>query len=81
LNRLPKGDAHRAWGRAEEPGRIDFLYLHVAEPRTGKARAQLGYVGTPQIMLLDASGRKVREWIGVVTDATLASGLESLLKT
>lgn len=32
-----------------------------------KAREQLGYAATPQIALLDASGRKVSEWIGVVT--------------
>ncbi len=61
-------------------GRIDFLYLHVAEPRTSKARAQLGYAATPQIVLLDASGRKVREWIGLVAESALATGLEELLK-
>ena len=61
-------------------GRIDFLYLHVGEPRTSRAREQLGYAATPQIVLLDASGRKVREWIGVVAESTLATGLEGLLK-
>ncbi len=61
-------------------GRIDFLYLHVGEPRTSKAREQLGYAATPQIMLLDANGRKVREWIGVVAESTLTTGLEGLLK-
>ena len=60
-------------------GRIDFVYLHVADPRTTKAREQLGYAATPQIMLLDASGTKVREWIGVVAEPTLTTGLEDLL--
>lgn len=61
-------------------GRIDFLYLHVSDQNTAAARAQLGYAATPQIMLLDASGRKVREWIGVIAESTLTTGLEALLK-
>jgi thioredoxin-like negative regulator of GroEL len=61
-------------------GRIDFVYLHVGDPRTTTAREQLGYAATPQIMLLDASGQKVREWIGLVAEATLATGLDDLLR-
>ena len=60
-------------------GRIDFLYLHVGEPRTSNARERLGYAATPQIVLLDASGRKVSEWIGLVAEPTLTAGLEDLL--
>jgi hypothetical protein len=30
-------------------------------------------------VLLDASGRKVREWIGLVAESTLTTGLEGLL--
>lgn len=60
-------------------GRIDFLYLHVSEPNTAAARAQLGYAATPQIMLLDANGTKLREWIGVVGESTLVTGLDGLL--
>lgn len=61
-------------------GRIDFLYVHVAEPRTSQVRERLGYAATPQIVLLDASGSKVREWIGVTAEATLAAGLDDLLR-
>ena len=61
-------------------GRIDFVYLHVSDARTTEAQARLGYAATPQIMLLDASGKKVREWIGLVAEATLTAGLEELLR-
>lgn len=61
-------------------GRVDFFYLHVGEPRTSQAREQLGYVATPQIMLLNPRGQKVREWIGIVDEPTLAAGLEALAR-
>jgi hypothetical protein len=31
-------------------------------------------------MLLDASGKEVRDWIGMVAESTLTTGLEDLLK-
>lgn len=60
-------------------GRIDFLYLHVGESRTSQVRERLGFVATPQIVLLDASGQKVREWVGLVAEPTLATALDALL--
>lgn len=53
---------------------------HVGEPRARQAREQLGYVATPQIMLLNPKGKKVREWIGIVDEPTLAAGLEALAR-
>jgi len=56
------------------------VYLHVGEPRTSKVRERLGFAATAQIVLLDASGRKVREWIGLVAKLPLATGLEDVLR-
>ena len=80
MRRLSKDDAHRAWARAQYKGRIDFVYLHVGDPRTTNAQEQLAYAATPQIVLLDANGKKVREWFGVTAESTLTTGLEELLK-
>ena len=55
-------------------------YLHVGEPRTSKVRERPSFAATAQIVLLDASGRKVREWIGIVAESTPATGLEDLLR-
>jgi thioredoxin-like negative regulator of GroEL len=60
-------------------GRVDFLYLHVGESRTSQVRERLGFVATPQIVLLDGGGRKVREWIGLIDESSLTTGLDALL--
>jgi hypothetical protein len=39
----------------------------------------LGFAANPQIMLLDAKGTKVRQWIGVVAEPELAVGLDALI--
>ena len=59
-------------------GRVDFLYLHVGEPRTSDAKARLGFTSTPHIVLLRADGTKVREFIGGVEEAELRAALNQL---
>lgn len=59
-------------------GRIDFLYLHVGEPRTSDAKARLGFKSTPHIVLLRADGTKAREFIGVVDERELKGALDEL---
>ena len=59
-------------------GRVDFLYLHVAEPRTSDAKARLGFKSTPHIVLLRADGTKVREFIGGVEENELRGALDEL---
>jgi thioredoxin-like negative regulator of GroEL len=59
-------------------GRVDFLYLHVGEPRTSDAKARLGFKSTPHILLLRADGTKVREFIGVVEEGVLKQALAEL---
>ena len=34
----------------------------------------------PWFMLLDAGGNKLREWIGVLAESSLTTGLDDLLK-
>jgi thioredoxin-like negative regulator of GroEL len=60
-------------------GRIDFLYIHVGEPRTNDVKTKLGFRGTPQIVLLRADGTKVREFVGVVEEAVLRKALDELV--
>lgn len=60
-------------------GRVDFVYLHTGEARTADARKRLGIKSTPQIILLNRDGTKLREWTGMVPEADLASGLDQLI--
>ena len=59
-------------------GRVDFLHLHVGEPRTSEAKARLGFTSTPHIVLLREDGTKVEEFIGVVEEGVLARALRDL---
>lgn len=59
-------------------GRIDFLYLHVGEPRTSEVKARLGFKSTPHIVLLREDGTKVQEFIGVVEESVLKQALDEL---
>lgn len=59
-------------------GRVDFLYLHVGEPRTSDAKARLGFKSRPHIVLLRADGTKVSEFIGGVEGAALRRALDAL---
>ena len=50
------------------------VYLHIGEPRTSKLRERLGFATTAQIVLLVASVRRGREWIGLVAESTPGNG-------
>ena len=65
---------------ASSKAAVDFVYLHVGEPRTSQARERVGFVANPQIMLLDEKRTKVRQWIGVVAEPELAAGLQALIR-
>jgi hypothetical protein len=60
--------------------RIDFLYLHVGEPRTSDAKARLGFKSTPHIVLLRPDATKAREFIGVVEEDVLRQALDELVR-
>lgn len=60
-------------------GKVDFLYLHVGEPRTSDAKARLGFRSTPHIVLLRADGSKVQEFVGELDEAALRQALATLI--
>lgn len=60
-------------------GRVDFLYLDVQDGRTATAKARLGFEATPHFFLLDADGRVLREWQGVIPADTLELGLRRVI--
>jgi hypothetical protein len=62
-------------------GRIDFIYLNAEDENTAAARDKYEFVGTPQFVLLDASGRQVgKQLFGMVDEAVLVAALDSLLE-
>ncbi len=60
-------------------GKIDFLYLHVGEPRNADAKRALGFTSTPHFFLLRADGTPVEVMQGVVRGDSLRGALERLL--
>lgn len=64
----------RQYGR-----RIDFLYLDVQDSSTAAAKARLGFQATPHFFLLTPDGQIVREWQGVLEEAILETGLQTLI--
>ena len=62
-------------------GKIDFIYLDAEEERTAAARDKYEFVGTPQFVLVDASGRQVgKQLFGLLDEAVLVAALDSLVK-
>lgn len=60
-------------------GKIDFIYLNAEDDRTAAARAKYEFVGTPQFVLLDASGRQVGQaLLGMIDEAVLIAALDGL---
>lgn len=60
-------------------GRIDFLYLNVAEARNDSAKRALGFTSTPHFFLLRADGSTMHEMQGVVPADSLRLSLEALV--
>ncbi len=60
-------------------GRIDFIYLDVSDEATAAARDRYEFVGTPQIVFVDAAGRAVgKPLFGMVAEPVLTSALDAL---
>lgn len=60
-------------------GRVDFLYLDIADPRNADAAKRLGFKSTPHFFFLRADGTPVTEVRGVVPRDSLTGALERLL--
>ena len=59
-------------------GRVDFLYLDVADPRNADAKQQLGFTATPHFFFLRADGRRMTQFQGVVPRDSVVRTLERL---
>jgi thioredoxin-like negative regulator of GroEL len=59
-------------------GRIDFLYLNVADSGTSVARRIYGFKSTPHFFFLRADGSAVGNIQGVVPRDSLRHGLDAL---
>jgi hypothetical protein len=64
---------------ARYAGRIDFLYLNVADARTAEQKRRLGFTSTPHFFFLQPNGEKVREIQGVVAGDSVRAALDALL--
>ena len=63
-------------------GRIDFVYLNSEDENTAAVRDKFEFVGTPQFVLVDASGKQVgKQFFGLLDEAVLAAALDSLLQS
>lgn len=60
-------------------GRIDFLYLDIADARNADAAKRLGFKATPHFVFLRADGTPVEQIRGVVPRDSLAGALERLV--
>lgn len=60
-------------------GRVDFLYLNVAEARNDSAERALGFRSTPHFFFLRADGTPIREMQGVLPADSLRRALDALL--
>jgi thioredoxin-like negative regulator of GroEL len=60
-------------------GRVDFLYLNVAEARNDSAKRALGFRSTPHFFLVDRAGAPRETLQGVVPADSVRAALDRLL--
>jgi thioredoxin-like negative regulator of GroEL len=60
-------------------GRIDFLYLNIAEARNDSAKRAFGFRSTPHFFLVNSRGVARDSIQGVVPSDSLRGALERLL--
>ena len=60
-------------------GRIDFLYLNVAETRTDSAKQAFGFRATPHFFLVSHTGERRDSIRGVVPEDSLRRALDRLV--
>jgi len=64
----------------EYAGKIDFLYLNVADARNTDAKRTLGFKATPHFFLLSADGAPRDTLQGVVPADSVRAALDRLLQ-
>ncbi len=60
-------------------GRIDFLYLNIAEARNDSAKRAFGFRSTPHFFLVEPTGVPRESMRGVVSVDSLRGALDRLL--
>ena len=60
-------------------GRVDFLYLNIADSANAAARRALGFKSTPHFFFLRADGTPVDTLQGVVPADSVRASLDRLL--
>jgi thioredoxin-like negative regulator of GroEL len=63
----------------EYAGRIDFVYLNVAEARNDSVKLALGFVSTPHFVFLRSNGSPITAMRGVVPGDSLRRALDALV--
>jgi hypothetical protein len=58
--------------------RIHFVYLDIDDPQTEPFKRALGYQYQPHLLLLDADGNVVEQWVGNVTADKLTAAFKSV---
>ena len=64
----------------EYAGRIDFIYLNIADSANADARRALGFKSTPHFFFLRADGSPVDTLRGVVPADSMRASLERLFQ-
>lgn len=59
--------------------RIRFSYLDIDDPQTKPFKEALGYVGTPQFLLLDENGEVTQQWFGLVDPIEFENAFKEIL--
>lgn len=64
----------------EYAGRVDFIYLNVADPTNSDAKQRYGFVSTPHFFFLRADGSPVRTMRGVVPKDSVSGALRVIAR-
>jgi thioredoxin-like negative regulator of GroEL len=64
---------------AQYHGRVNFVYLDIDDPANQDFLQTLGFVYQPHIILLDADGHILEQWVGPVGEAELVASLDAAL--
>ena len=60
-------------------GRMDFVYLDVADARNAAAKSRLGFRSTPHFFVVSAEGQVLAEWQGVVPRDSIVARLRPVV--
>ncbi len=59
---------------------IHFAYLDIDDPQTEPFKRALGYQYQPHLLLLDAHGNIIQQWVGFVTEDQLTMAFEAAIQ-